>query len=109
MCYRSEFVSKEFDPCAFMRGVTLHFSRSGKREAWRKDHNSARPHSALVNQVPAALHRSGGNPGQPTAQRPADSGPEWSNVGGKSSPSGATFGPGQKPGGRSPSQFRGSQ
>lgn len=109
MCDRPEFLSKEFDSWAFMRGVTLHFSRPGKCEAWRGDYNEAGLHSALVNQVPAALHRSAGNPGQPTAQKPANSSPEWSNVGGKCRPSGATFWPGQKPGGRwmTPSQFRG--
>jgi putative transposase len=93
-----EFISKELDLWAFMRGVTLDFSRPGKPtdnafieslngkfraeclnanwflsldearrkcEAWRRDYNEVRPHSAIGNQVPAALHRSAGNPGQP--------------------------------------------
>jgi putative transposase len=92
-----EFVSKELDLWAFMRGVTLDFSRPGKPtdnafieslngkfraeclnanwflsldearrkcEAWRRDYNEVRPHSAIGNQVPAMLHRSAGNPGQ---------------------------------------------
>jgi putative transposase len=36
-----------------------------KCEAWRRDYNEVRPHSAIGNQVPTALHRSAGNPGQP--------------------------------------------
>ena len=96
-----EFVSKELDLWAFMRGVVLDFSRPGKPtdnafieslngkfraeclnanwflsldearrkcEAWRRDYNEVRPHSAIGNQVPAALHRSAGNPGQPAAR-----------------------------------------
>jgi putative transposase len=92
-----EFISKELDLWAFMRGVTLDFSRPGKPtdnafieslngkfraeclnanwflsldearrkcEAWRRDYNEVRPHSAIGNQVPAMLHRSAGNPGQ---------------------------------------------
>jgi putative transposase len=35
-----------------------------KCEAWRRDYNEVRPHSAIGNQVPAMLHRSAGNPGQ---------------------------------------------
>jgi putative transposase len=96
-----EFISRELDLWAFMRGVTLDFSRPGKPtdnafieslngkfraeclnanwflsldeargkcEAWRRDYNEVRPHSAIGNQVPAALHRSAGNPGQPAAR-----------------------------------------
>jgi putative transposase len=92
-----EFISKELDLWAFMRDVTLDFSRPGKPtdnafieslngkfraecvnanwflsldearekcEAWRRDYNEVRPHSAIGNQVPAMLHRSAGNPGQ---------------------------------------------
>src|SRR6516162_7166552 len=92
-----EFVSRELDLWAFMRGVTLDFSRPGKPtdnafieslngkfraeclnanwflsldearrkcEAWRRDYNEVRPHSAIGNQVPAMLHRLAGNPGQ---------------------------------------------
>ena len=92
-----EFVSKDLDLWAFMRSVTLDFSRPGKPtdnafieslngkfraeclnanwflsldearrkcEAWRRDYNEVRPHSAIGNQVPAMLHRSAGNPGQ---------------------------------------------
>jgi transposase InsO family protein len=40
----------------------------GKCEAWRRDYNEVRPHSAIGNQVPAALHGSAGNPGQPAAR-----------------------------------------
>jgi putative transposase len=96
-----EFISKEPDLWAFMRGVTLHFSRPGKPtdnafieslnakfraecpnanwflsldearqkcEAWRRDYNEVRPHSAIGNQVPAMLHRAAGYPGQATAR-----------------------------------------
>ena len=35
-----------------------------KCEAWRRDYNEVRPHSAIGNQVPAMLHRSAANPGQ---------------------------------------------
>ena len=101
MCYGPEFISKELDLWAFMRGVTLDFSRPGKPtdnafieslngkfraeclnanwflsldearrkcEAWRRDYNEVRPHSAIGNQVPATLHRSAGNPGQATVR-----------------------------------------
>jgi putative transposase len=90
-----EFVSKEVDLWAFMRGVTLDFSRPGKPtdnayieslngkfraeclnahwflsldearlkcEAWRRDYNTVRPHSAIGNQVPATLHLPVGEP-----------------------------------------------
>jgi putative transposase len=96
-----EFISKELDLWAFMRGVTLDFSRPGKPtdnafieslngkfraeclnaswflsldearqkcEAWRRDYNEERPHSAIGNQVPAALHRAACNPGQLAAR-----------------------------------------
>jgi putative transposase len=92
-----EFISKEVDLWAFMRGVTLDFSRPGKPtdnayieslngkfraeclnanwflsldearrkcEAWRRDYNTVRPHSAIGNQVPALLHLSVSTPGQ---------------------------------------------
>jgi len=96
-----EFISKELDLWAFMRGVTLDFTRPGKPtdnafieslngkfraeclnanwflsldearrkcEAWRRDYNEVRPHSAIGNQVPAMLHRSADNPGQAAAR-----------------------------------------
>lgn len=96
-----EFISKELDLWAFMRGVTLDFSRPGKPtdnafieslngkfraeclnanwfrsldeaqrkcEAWRRDYNEVRPHSAIGNQVPAMHHRSAGYPGQAVAR-----------------------------------------
>lgn len=96
-----EFVSKELDLWAFLRDVTLDFSRPGKPtdnayiesmngkfraeclnanwfmsldearrkcEAWRRDYNEVRPHSAIGNEVPASLHRATGNPGQPVAR-----------------------------------------
>ena len=96
-----EFISKELDLWAFIRGVTLDFSRPGKPtdnafieslngkfraeclnvnwflsldearrkcEAWRRDYNEVRPHSAIGNQVPAMLHRSADNPGQAAAR-----------------------------------------
>src|SRR5436190_17502277 len=96
-----EFISKELDLWAFMRGVTLDFSRPGKPtdnafieslngkfraeclnanwflsldearrkcEAWRRDYNEVRPHSAIGNQVPAVLHRMTGDPGQPVTR-----------------------------------------
>jgi putative transposase len=39
-----------------------------KCEAWRRDYNEVRPHSAIDNKVPAALHRAPRNPGQPGAR-----------------------------------------
>jgi putative transposase len=96
-----EFISRELDLWAFLRGVTLDFSRPGKPtdnafieslngkfraeclnanwflsldearrkcEAWRRDYNEVRPHSAIGNQVPAALHRAPCKPGQPGAR-----------------------------------------
>jgi putative transposase len=85
-----EFICKELDLWAFMKGVTLDFSRPGKPtdnafieslngkfraeclnanwflsldearrkcEAWRRDYNEVRPHSAIGNKVPMELHR----------------------------------------------------
>ena len=85
-----EFVSKELDLWAYMKGVTLDFSRPGKPtdnafiesfngkfraeclnanwfltldearakcEAWRRDYNEVRPHSAIGNKTPMELHR----------------------------------------------------
>jgi putative transposase len=81
-----EFVSRELDLWAFMRGVTLDFSRPGKptdnafieslngklraeclNAHWFLSLDEAR-HSAIGNQVPAVLHRSAGNPGRPAAR-----------------------------------------
>ena len=39
-----------------------------KCEAWRRDYNEVRPHSAIGNQVPAVLHRAAGYPGHRTAR-----------------------------------------
>ena len=39
-----------------------------KCEAWRRDYNEVRPHSAIGNLVPAALHRAASNPGQLAAR-----------------------------------------
>jgi transposase InsO family protein len=96
-----EFISRELDLWAFLRGVTRDFSRPGKPtdnafiesmngkfrgdclnanwfmtldearrkcEAWRRDYNEVRPHSAIGNEVPASLHRSASNPGQLAAR-----------------------------------------
>ena len=85
-----EFVSKELDLWAYMRDVTLDFSRPGKPtdnafiesfngkfraeclnanwflsldearakcEAWRRDYNEVRPHSAIGSKTPMELHR----------------------------------------------------
>jgi putative transposase len=93
-----EFVSKELDLWAFLRDVTLDFSRPGKPtdnayieslngkfraeclnanwfmsldearrkcEAWRRDYNELRPHSALGQKVPKELHLLPGLSGQP--------------------------------------------
>jgi putative transposase len=93
-----EFISKELDLWAFMKGVTLDFSRPGKPtdnafieslngkfraeclntnwflsldearrkcEAWRRDYNEVRPHSAIGNKVPMQLHPRTGQPGLP--------------------------------------------
>jgi putative transposase len=40
----------------------------GKCEAWRRDYNEVRPHSAIGNKVPIMLHRASGKPGQPAAR-----------------------------------------
>jgi len=90
-----EFISKDLDLWAFMKGVTLDFSRPGKPtdnafieslngkfraeclnanwflsldearrkcEAWRRDYNEVRPHSAIGNKVPIELHRAAVSP-----------------------------------------------
>jgi putative transposase len=86
---------------AFVRGVTLDFSRPGKPtdkafieslngkfragflnanwfrsldearqkcEAWRRDYNEVRPHSAIGNKAPTELHLPACNPGQPAGE-----------------------------------------
>jgi putative transposase len=96
-----EFISRELDLWAFMRGVTLDFSRPGKPtdnafieslngkfraeclntnwfmtldearrkcEAWRRDYNEVRPHSAIGNKTPIMLHRAASNPDQLAAR-----------------------------------------
>ncbi len=96
-----EFISKDLDLWAFMKGVTLDFSRPGKPtdnafieslngkfraeclnanwflsldearrkcEAWRRDYNEVRPHSAIGNKVPMELHRAAALP----TSHPAD-------------------------------------
>jgi len=90
-----EFVSKELDLWAYLKGVTLDFSRPGKPtdnafiesfngkfraeclnanwfmsldearrkcEAWRRDYNEVRPHSAIGNKTPMELHRTAASP-----------------------------------------------
>ena len=92
-----EFVSKELDLWAYLRGVTLDFSRPGKPtdnayieslngkfraeclnanwfmsldeaqrkcEAWRREYNEHRPHSAIGQQVPIQLHLPSGKSSQ---------------------------------------------
>jgi putative transposase len=39
-----------------------------KCEAWRRDYNQVRPHSAIANRVPEELHLTAGNPGQPAVR-----------------------------------------
>jgi len=39
-----------------------------KCEAWRRDYNEVRPHSALGNEVPVALHRTAGKPSRPAVR-----------------------------------------
>jgi putative transposase len=39
-----------------------------KCEAWRRDYNEVRPHSAIGNEVPIMLHRAAGNPGRPATR-----------------------------------------
>ena len=84
----SEFISRELDLWAYMKGVTLDFSRPGKPtdnafiesfngkfraeclnahwfmslddavrkcEAWRRDYNEVRPHSAIGDKPPISL------------------------------------------------------
>jgi putative transposase len=96
-----EFVSRELDLWAFVRGVTLDFSRPGKPtdnafieslngkfraeclnanwfqsldearqkcEAWRRDYNEGRPHSAIGNKTPTELHSPARNPSQPAGE-----------------------------------------
>jgi len=95
------FVSKELDLWAYMKDVTLDFSRPGKPtdnafiesfngkfraeclnanwfmslddargkcEAWRRDYNEVRPHSAIGNRTPMELHRKAASP----ASQPPD-------------------------------------
>ena len=90
-----EFISRELDLWAYMKGVTLDFSRPGKPtdnafiesfngkfraeclnahwflsldearakcEAWRRDYNEVRPHSAIDNKTPIELHRMAASP-----------------------------------------------
>jgi putative transposase len=90
-----EFVSKELDLWAYMKDVTLDFSRPcaptdhafiesfigkfraerlnadwflsldearAKCEAWHRDYNKVRPHSATGNRTPIELHRMVGSP-----------------------------------------------
>jgi putative transposase len=96
-----EFISKELDLWAYMKGVTLDFSRPGKPtdnafiesfngkfraeclnanwflnldeargkcEAWRRDYNEVRPHSAIGNKTPMELHQAAASP----ASHPSD-------------------------------------
>jgi putative transposase len=95
-----EFVSRELDLWAYMKGVTLDFSRPGKPtdnafiesfngkfraeclntnwflsldearakcEAWRRDYNEVRPHSAIGNRTPIELHRMAAQPARPSS------------------------------------------
>jgi putative transposase len=96
-----EFISKDLDLWAYMKNVTLDFSRPGKPtdnafiesfngkfraeclnanwflsldearakcEAWRRDYNEVRPHSAIGNKTPIELHLPAGHPGQPAVR-----------------------------------------
>ena len=98
-----EFVSRDLDLWAFVKDVTLDFSRPGKPtdnafvesfngkfraeclnaswflslddarrkcEAWRRDYNDVRPHSAIGNKVPSELHQAVCNPDQLAARCP---------------------------------------
>ena len=100
MCYGPEFVSKDLDLWAYLKGVTLDFSRPGKPtdnafiesfngkfraeclianwsmslddaqakcEAWRRDYNEVRPHSAIGNRTPMELHRRAASPASRTS------------------------------------------
>src|SRR5580692_7736438 len=55
--------SRSRDEAAFFRCQVVqgrgqaHDEARGKCEAWRRDYNEVRPHSAIGNEVPAALHR----------------------------------------------------
>ncbi len=66
------------------RALRHHARRPGRQTTGAKDteaqnnlshghcdvafYNEVRPHSAIGNKVPAALHRATGNPGQPAAR-----------------------------------------
>jgi putative transposase len=96
-----EFISKELDLWAYMKGVTLDFSRPGKPtdnafiesfngkfraeclnanwficldearakcEAWRRDYNEVRPHSAIGNKTPMELHRISATPASQSSE-----------------------------------------
>lgn len=52
-----------------------------KLEAWRRDYNELRPHSAIGNNTPAALHYAPGAASPPGAKRVENSAPGWSKVG----------------------------
>jgi len=86
-----EFISKDLDLWAYVKGVEFDFSRPGKpkdnafieslnahwfinladarqkRESWRTDDNNHRPHSSIGYKVPEALMKSSGRP-SPTEQ-----------------------------------------
>lgn len=71
-----EFINRELDLWAFLRGVTLDFSRPGKPtdNAFIESMNGKFRAECLnanwfmSNEVPAALHRSASNPGQLAAR-----------------------------------------
>ena len=93
----ANFISRELDLWAYMKGVTLDFSRPGKPtdnafiesfngkeclnahwfmslddavqkcEAWRRDYNEHRPHSAIGDKCPIELMNGAGPYGPPGA------------------------------------------
>ncbi len=71
----SKFISRELDLWAYMKGVTLDFLNAHwfmsltdavtKCEAWRRDYNEERPHSAIGDEPPITLQKRSGANGQP--------------------------------------------
>jgi putative transposase len=82
----SEFASRDLDLWAYVKGVTLDFSRPGKPtdnafieasheklEGWRSYYNEDRPQGAIGNKPPASLMIPAGASSPPAWQNPENS------------------------------------
>ena len=54
-----------------------------KCEAWRRDYNEVRPHSAIGNKTPMELHRMAASPASQQSDEARISSPGWSKDRGK--------------------------